>query len=82
MPGIVFILIMVLLVTLWIMGAYVDVKNTHRQNGHNSGSELVKTEITQEKTAKNENLLSLVKISRKKAYPVRTPKKRRARICH
>lgn len=52
MPGIVLILIMVLLVTLWIMGAYVDVKNTHRQNGHNSGSELVKTEIIQKDSQK------------------------------
>lgn len=52
MPGIVLILIMVFLVTLWIMGAYVDVKNTHKQNGHNSGSELVKTEITQKDSQK------------------------------
>ncbi len=50
MPGIVLILIMVFLVTLWIMGAYVDVKTTHKQNGHHPPQDGHKTEIVRNRT--------------------------------
>ena len=68
MPGIFFILIMVLLVTLWIMGAYVDVKNTHRQNSHQSPHSTHKTEIVEKSKENRKDTLKSQNIAKENVH--------------